>query len=108
MKNFRNFIGVMVALSFVCMGSAFAQHKYVRHHHKTVTKNMTQVVRINSADAVALASLKGIGPRKAQAILAYREQNGSFNSVSDLTKVKGIGQKFLARLQEKNPGKISL
>ena len=40
-------------------------------------------------------TLKGIGHKKAQAILAYREQIGAFKSIDDLTKVKGIGEKIL-------------
>ena len=49
-------------------------------------------VDINSASAEQLAkSLNGIGPAKAAAIVAYRDANGPFNSVDQLTKVKGIG-----------------
>lgn len=54
-------------------------------------------VNINSADADTIAdSLKGVGPSKAAAIVAYREQNGPFRSVDDLLNVKGIGEKTLA------------
>lgn len=62
-------------------------------------------VNINTADAVTIQSeLKGIGPAKAQAIVAYRDANGSFKSVDDLTKVKGIGVKTI----ELNRGNIVL
>ena len=51
-------------------------------------------VDINSADAETLAnSLIGIGASKAQAIVDYRTNNGKFNSVSDLSLVKGIGER---------------
>lgn len=50
-------------------------------------------VNINNADADALASLKGIGPAKASAIVADRDANGPFHSVEDLARVKGIGQR---------------
>lgn len=61
-------------------------------------------VDINSADAEQLSeSLQGVGPAKAAAIVAYREQHGPFRSLDDLTKVKGIG----ASLLDKNKGLIS-
>ncbi|EEW11410.1 conserved hypothetical protein [Vibrio mimicus VM573] len=50
-------------------------------------------VNINTASAEELATLlKGIGLKKAQAIVDYREANGPFISIDDLTKVKGIGE----------------
>ena len=62
-------------------------------------------VNINTADANELASaIKGIGIKKAEAIVDYRNKVGSFSSVEDLTNVKGIGEKLL----EKNAGTISL
>lgn len=61
-------------------------------------------VDVNTASAEQLSeSLQGVGPQKAAAIVAYREQNGPFRSLDDLTKVKGIG----ASLLEKNKGQIS-
>lgn len=50
-------------------------------------------VNINSADAQALAALKGVGPAKAAAIIADRDANGPFSSVEDLMRVRGIGEK---------------
>lgn len=53
-------------------------------------------VDINTADAEAIAaSIKGVGPEKAAAIVAYREQHGPFESPEELLNVKGIGQKTL-------------
>ncbi len=53
-------------------------------------------VDINSAEAPALASaLKGVGPKKAEAIVAYRKEHGPFKSVDDLAKVKGISMKTI-------------
>lgn len=57
-------------------------------------------VNINTADEAALTSVKGIGKSKAKAIIAYREQNGAFTSVDDLTKVKGIKEKALAKFSD--------
>jgi competence protein ComEA len=55
-------------------------------------------IDINTADAATIArELQGIGLSKAQAIVAYREKNGSFKSADELRKVKGIGAKTLER-----------
>ena len=53
-------------------------------------------VNINTADAKTLArELDGIGPAKAQAIVDYRQKNGTFKTADDLLKVEGIGAKVL-------------
>ena len=49
-------------------------------------------VDINAADAARLAeTIVGIGPARAEAIVAFRNSNGPFKSVDDLMLVKGIG-----------------
>lgn len=49
-------------------------------------------VNVNQADAQTIsAELKGIGLKKAHAIVKYREKNGPFRSAADLSEVKGIG-----------------
>lgn len=63
----------------------------------TVTKEAAtqQIVHLNKSTLDDLVTLKGIGQKKAQAILAYRKQAGDFKSINDLTKVKGVGVKVL-------------
>jgi competence protein ComEA len=72
----------------------------------TVTAKPTvQTVNINTATVESLAQvLVGVGPAKAQAIVAYRKQYGAFKSVDELLEVKGIGKSLL----EKNRGRILL
>jgi competence protein ComEA len=49
-------------------------------------------ININTANIEALSDvLKGVGPSKARAIIAYRENYGGFKSVDELVEVKGIG-----------------
>lgn len=61
-----------------------------------------KLVDINTADAETLErQLEGIGPKKAAAIVEFREKNGFFKSLSDLEQVYGIGKKTLARNQDK-------
>jgi len=61
----------------------------------TETIEVQQVVHLNKSTVDDLVTLKGIGHKKAQAIVAYREQVGAFKSIQDLIKVKGIGEKIL-------------
>ncbi len=53
-------------------------------------------VDLNTADAATLArDLKGIGPARAEAIIAWREAHGPFRSPEDLVLVQGIGERVL-------------
>ena len=62
-------------------------------------------VNINHATAKDIAvTLKGIGLKKAEAIVEWRETNGKFTYIEQLIEVKGIGEKTLMQ----NKGKISL
>lgn len=65
---------------------------------ETATAAAAQV-NINTADAKTLAKLDGIGESKAQSIIDFRDANGPFASVADLTKVKGIGERTLEQNQ---------
>lgn len=58
-------------------------------------ETIQQVVYLNKSTIDDLVTLKGIGHKKAKAILMYREQIGAFKSIDDLKKVKGIGEKVL-------------
>ncbi len=57
-------------------------------------------ININSAGVSDLAALPGIGIHTARAITEYRHSFGKFESVSDLKRVKGIGEKRLLQIRE--------
>ncbi|MFW5451543.1 MAG: ComEA family DNA-binding protein, partial [Methylophagaceae bacterium] len=55
---------------------------------------------INTASKTELQTLKGIGDATAEAIIQYREQNGSFTTIEELINVKGIGSKKVEKLTD--------
>lgn len=59
------------------------------------------LVNINTADVAALTQLKGIGVKKAEAIVAWRNANGKFKTVEQLLDVKGVGEAILAANRDK-------
>ncbi|MCF6137992.1 helix-hairpin-helix domain-containing protein [Pseudalkalibacillus berkeleyi] len=57
-------------------------------------------VNVNNGTSVQLETIPGIGPSKAKAIIDYREENGPFSDVNELTNVPGIGAKTVEQLKE--------
>jgi comEA protein len=68
--------------------------------HKILDSAQTnsKKIGVNSANSQELQKIKGIGPKMAQAIIAYRQQHGAFQKEEDLLKVKGIGKKKLKNM----------
>lgn len=62
-------------------------------------KQISGVVNINTATALELMLLPGVGKSKADTIIAYR-QTKPFKAATDITNVKGIGGKMFERLQQ--------
>lgn len=56
-------------------------------------------IHLNQATLQQLQQLKGVGEKKAQAIIEYREQHGPFKQIEELKKVKGIGESTLLKNQ---------
>jgi competence protein ComEA len=81
---FKKTLLAAFAALFLSFGTAFAAEK----------------ININQADAIELQTLNGVGPAIAEAIVTYREQNGAFASVEELSAVKGIGDKKVEKLAD--------
>lgn len=76
----------LTALTLLACGAVFAN----------------EPVNINTADAQALAeAINGVGLKRAEAIVEYRNENGPFESVDELVKVQGVGEKSLQKSRER-------
>lgn len=103
---------IIFLIAFLALGLIVANAKNIIKTANTKDKENTQdslqtiiksshtvpKININEADIETLSELPGIGPKKSKTIFDYREQNGKFKSLIDLTNIKGIGKKTLAKL----------
>lgn len=64
-----------------------------------VSDTGTEFVNINTAGIAELTTLNGIGEKKAQAIITYREEQGLFSTLEDLKNIPGIGDKTFENLK---------
>lgn len=61
--------------------------------------NINKKININSATLEELLTLSGIGESKAQAIIQYRKENGSFEKIEDIMNVTGIGEALYEKIK---------
>lgn len=66
---------------------------------KNFSEEKGQKININRADANELMQIPNIGPKKAEAILEYRDRVGKFQDVRELLEVSGIGEKTLQNIE---------
>ncbi|MDU7500482.1 MAG: helix-hairpin-helix domain-containing protein, partial [Streptococcus thermophilus] len=57
-------------------------------------------INLNTATSEQLQTISGIGAKRAEDVIAYRESHGGFQSVDDLKNVSGIGDKTLDKIRE--------
>ncbi|MDF1655353.1 MAG: helix-hairpin-helix domain-containing protein [Coxiellaceae bacterium] len=75
---------------------------------KSVKVQTLKQININKANANALAAIKGIGIKRAQAIVAYRQKHGKYTSVGQLSAIRGISANSLAKIKARNSVKLLL
>lgn len=57
---------------------------------------------INTASAEEFIKVKGIGEKKAERIISYRNEHGDFKNIDELKNVKGIGEKIVSIIKEES------
>jgi len=90
---------LLISASLIALsGSASVLAAPDQQRSSLASQQVQQQVNINNASAVEIAAtLKGVGLKTANAIVAYRKANGAFKSVESIAMVKGVGSKTLAK-----------
>ena len=84
----------------VASPAPIAERESTPPRESRATKATTSsVVSLNSATRAELETLPGIGPKTAEAIMAYRSERGAFSSIEELINVKGIGPKKMEKMR---------
>lgn len=120
MKSLSRYEKISIALAAVfvllCAGYFLSRQAGEQPYRVTVTKTQEQVsaetaqeeaswpdsllpgekININTASAWDLSRLPGIGEKRGEDIVSWRETNGTFETPQDLMKVSGIGEGILA------------
>jgi len=96
---------ILIFISLLSITAAFISPSYAGSEPSPQVSSETGKVNINTADAGTLASiLKGVGLKKAEAIIEYRKTYGPFHNIQELAEVSGIGKSIV----EKNIGMIAV
>jgi len=95
MKHLINLISFLILSLGAASFSVAAEAPSANPVSKTAAVSPKGLININTADVEELTELKGVGQKKAEAIVAWRKENGNFKSVDDLLEVKGIGEATL-------------
>ncbi len=95
MKNLQ-FPAVIVGIILTVMATGFfSSHSFANSGAEE------KKVNINTASAAELETLPRIGPKIAQRIIDFRKENGKFQRIEELMKVKGIGEKLFLGLKDR-------
>ncbi|MFZ4076803.1 MAG: ComEA family DNA-binding protein [Legionellaceae bacterium] len=83
---------------FLMFAVPFSAMSAVTSSPSTLEKKHIEKININTADALSLVhAMKGIGEKRAQAIVDYRTAHGPFKCIDDLSAVKGLGVGFVQK-----------
>ena len=89
-----------VSYLFLLLGiSSLQPHVVMAENSESVHKSETAVVNINTASSEEIAAIPGLGEKKSQAIVRFREKHGPFAKVEDLKRVDGVGDKLFEKIR---------
>ncbi len=91
--------GLLASAAVLAAAQDSAKTEKAGAQQNAAAETQTAKVNVNTADADSLQELPRIGPVMAQRIIEYRDEHGPFQTVDDLVKVRGIGEKTLERLR---------
>lgn len=104
---------IILLVAIIAIGGIVAWQKYNPAHPIEISlppppesngevnpEELPQKIDVNQAEAWLLEALPGIGESKAQAIIAYRQQNGGFRSITEITNVEGIGPAIYEEIKD--------
>jgi competence protein ComEA len=94
----RAFVAILAAVAFAAPGAATAAGASPSPEQGPPTEARDERININEAGSDELVALPGIGPSRAEAIIAEREKR-RFRRVEDIMRVAGIGRKTFARIR---------
>ncbi len=96
MKNTKN----IFTLTMLALALAFGSVAAYAVPSDTKAASVQAPVNLNQANAQELIALKGIGPKTAERIIAYRQEHGPFKTADQLVMVKGIGNAKFAKIKD--------
>ena len=88
-KKIYKMLTIVLAFTFLIGGIA-----------PLLSAEQMDTININTATVKEIMKLPGIGKKKAEAVIAFRQDNGGFEDVNDLKKIDGIGKKTFEKIRE--------
>ena len=90
---------VAVASLLAALPSASAAAQTKASSRSAAKPSPSAIVNLNTASAVDLEALPGIGAKTAARIVEYRQKNGPFKKIEELMNVRGVGEKNFLKLK---------
>ena len=92
-------ISIIYYIYNIQTGISIEKHDIITTSNVIIASDL--IVDVNTASEKELVKLPGIGPVLAERIISYRKNVAHFSKADDLNKVKGIGNKLVAKLRDK-------
>lgn len=90
---------LMLVAALVCISSPLVAQRSTRPAAVTVVSN--EPINLNTATAVQIATLPGIGQKTADLVVQYRTKNGPFKKIEEIMNVRGIGEKSFLKIKDR-------